>query len=202
MVVVRARLRFDKYNSDLLTDVEAYNECMRLRSDDTSRGTWWNFCEQVSLLVVGEMVLECMQNFISIEAVHEITSLRQDFFSSLLDMGFAAVSCTPESGNVNVNSANTNLIKGVILGGLWPRVARVQLPSSAIKFDKVQAGTVQRENTAKEYKMYELKQGRVFMHPSSVLFGESRWKSPFLAYFRMEETSKVFVRGVTEVRCQ
>ncbi|KAH0838102.1 P-loop containing nucleoside triphosphate hydrolase protein [Lanmaoa asiatica] len=180
----QARLRFDKHNSDLLTDVHAYNECIRLRSDNESWGALRNFCDE---------------NFISTDALREITSLRQDFFSSLLDMGLIAISSTPDSPNLNVNSTNTNLIKGVILGGLWPRVARVHLPLSAIKFDKVQAGTVQRENTAKEYKMYDLKNGRVFLHPSSVLFGESTWKSPFLAYFQMQQTTKVFVRGATEV---
>ncbi|KAF8445690.1 P-loop containing nucleoside triphosphate hydrolase protein [Boletus edulis BED1] len=185
----QARLRFDKHNSDLLTDVHAYNECIRF-SDKESRGTFRSFCEEASASLL---------NFISTNAVHEITSLRQDFFSSLLDMGLTAMSSTPTSANLNLNSTNTNLIKAVILGGLWPRVARVHLPSSAIKFDKVQAGTVQRENAAKEYKMYDLKNGRVFLHPSSVLFGESTWKSPFLAYFQMQQTTKVFVRGATEV---
>lgn len=45
--ILRARLRFDKHNSDLLTDVHAYNECIRLRSDE-SRGTFRHFCEEVS----------------------------------------------------------------------------------------------------------------------------------------------------------
>lgn len=48
-LVLRARLRFDKHNSDLLTDVQAYNECMRLRSDDESRGSLRSFCEEVSI---------------------------------------------------------------------------------------------------------------------------------------------------------
>lgn len=200
-LVCRARLRFDKHNSDLLTDVHAYNECVRLRSNE-SRGTLRSFCEEVSITMLVDprkIKPRLLQNFISTDAVREITSLRQDFFSSLLDMGLTANWSTPDSPNLNVNSTNINLIKAVILGGLWPRVARVRLPLSAIKFDKIQAGTVQRENTAKEYKMYDLKSGRVFLHPSSVLFGESTWKSPFLAYFQMQQTTKIFVRGATEV---
>ncbi|KAG1757846.1 P-loop containing nucleoside triphosphate hydrolase protein [Suillus lakei] len=120
----------------------------------------------------------CEENFISAATVREITSLRRDFLSSLSDLGF---------------------IPPVILGGLWPRVAQVHLPRSAIKFDKVQAGTVQRENTAKEYKIHDLTGVRVFLHPSSVLFGESTWRSPFLAYFQKQMTSKVFIRGATQV---
>jgi hypothetical protein len=30
---------------------------------------------------------------------------------------------------------------------------------------------------------------RVFLHPSSVLFGKSTWKSPFLAFFQKQMTT-------------
>ena len=41
--------------------------------------------------------------------------------------------------------------------------------------------------------------GRVFIHPSSVLFSEAGFKSGYLAYFAKAETSKVFLRDATEV---
>lgn len=128
--------------------------------------------------------------------------LRSDFLTSLSDLGFIPSSVSADSDRLNANKDNNNLIKAVILGGLWPRVARVHLPTSAIKFDKVQAGTVQRANTAKEYKMYDLREGRVFLHPASVLFEEATWKSPFLVYFNKHMTSKVFLRDATEVLLQ
>lgn len=131
--------------------------------------------------------------------MREITTLRQDFISSLADIGFIPFSSTPSTPALNTNSENTNLLKAVILGGLWPRVARVHLPQSAIKFDKVQAGTVQRENTAREFKIFDLREGRVFLHPGSVLFGEAAWKAPFLVYFHKYMSSKVFLRDATEV---
>ncbi|KAJ7878638.1 P-loop containing nucleoside triphosphate hydrolase protein [Mycena leptocephala] len=106
---------------------------------------------------------------------------------------------TPSTPSLNTNSDNTNLIKAVVLGGLWPRVARVHLPKSAIKFDRVSAGTVQRENIAKEFKMFDLREGRVFLHPQSILFEVAAWKSPFLVYFHKHMTSKVFLRDATEV---
>lgn len=144
-------------------------------------------------------MIRLAQNFISATTIREITSLRHDFLSSLSDLGFIPRSARASSQELNTNSANTNIVKAVILGGLWPRVAQVHLPRSAIKFDKVQAGTVQRENTAKEYKIHDLTGVRVFLHPSSTLFGESTWKSPFLAYFQKQMTSKVFIRGATQV---
>ncbi|KDQ63105.1 hypothetical protein JAAARDRAFT_119492 [Jaapia argillacea MUCL 33604] len=181
---MQARLRFATENSDLLTDVRAFNECIRLRKDGKPQSAVRDFCQQ---------------NFISLQAVREVTTLRQDFLSSLSEIGFIPFGSEPSDPSLNVNSDNSNLVKAVILGGLWPRVARVSLPKSAIKFDRVQAGTVQRENLAKEYKIYDLAEGRVFLHPVSVLFGATTWKSPFLAYFQKQLTSKLFLRDATEV---
>ncbi|TFK86940.1 P-loop containing nucleoside triphosphate hydrolase protein [Polyporus arcularius HHB13444] len=180
----QARARFATGNSDLLTDAKAYDECARLRSDGKSASAIRAFCEQ---------------NFISISTIRDITSLRLDFLSSLASLGFVPESSKPTDDALNTNSSNLNLVKAVILGGFWPRVARVHLPQSAIKFDRVQAGTIQRENTAKEFKMYDLKEGRVFVHPASILFNASAWKSPFLTYFQKQLTSKVFLRDATEV---
>ncbi|EGO02407.1 hypothetical protein SERLA73DRAFT_120997 [Serpula lacrymans var. lacrymans S7.3] len=180
----KAKLKFNTHNSDFITDVNAYNECMRLRSEGKSQNSMKLFCEE---------------NYISPTTIREISTLRLDFFSSLCDLGFVPLSSNAKSPDLNSNSTNTNVIKAIILGGLWPRVARVELPKSAIKFDKVQAGTVQRENTAKEYRVYDSRDGRVFLHPSSVLFGTTAWKSPFIAYFQKQRTSKVFLRGASEV---
>lgn len=120
-------------------------------------------------------------------------------FSNLSETGFIPVSFKAEDAYLNSNSSNDNVIKAVILGGLWPRVARVHLPSSAIKFDKFSGGTIQRENLAKEFKFFDMKDGRVFLHPSSVLFGETTWKSPFVAYFNKQATTKIFLRDGTQV---
>lgn len=94
--------------------------------------------------------------------------------------------------------SNENLVKSVVCGGLWPRVAMVSTPKQL--FDKVQAGTVEREREAKEYKLFE-KRERVFIHPQSIMFdGLGSHGSPFFAYFSKNMTSKVFLRDVTEVR--
>ncbi|KAL4253594.1 hypothetical protein ABKN59_003415 [Abortiporus biennis] len=186
----RARESFLSGNSDLLTDAQAYNEVYKRKNDGASNSAIRMFCED---------------NFISPSTIRDITSLRNDLFSSLISLNFVPSNTNPTSPNLNTHSTNLNLIKAIILGGLWPRVAKVSLPRSAIKFDKIQAGTIQRENTAKEYKFFDIKNpgsggsGRVFLHPASVLFGSSVWKSPFVAYFQKQMTSKVFLRDVTEV---
>ncbi|TFK41870.1 P-loop containing nucleoside triphosphate hydrolase protein [Crucibulum laeve] len=180
----QARARFSTGGSDLLTDMKAYDEYLKMHAEGKSHGALRSFCEE---------------NFISPSTVRDIATLRQEFIGSLAEMAFIPFQSTPTTPALNRNSDNTNLVKAIILGGLWPHVARVHLPKSAIKFDKVQAGTVQRENTAREFKIFDLREGRVFLHPASVLFGTAAWKSPFLVYFHKHMTTKVFLRDATEV---
>ncbi|KAG6889480.1 hypothetical protein C0992_004985 [Termitomyces sp. T32_za158] len=182
--VTQARGGFLTAGSDLLTDVTAYDQCVDLWSGGKGEAKMRAFCEK---------------NFISPASVREITTLRGDFLLSLSDIGFIPLGSKSSGPALNKNSGNYNLLKAVILGGLWPHVAHVNLPRDRIKFDKVSAGTIQRENTAKEYKIYDLREGRVFLHPGSVLFSEATWASPFLVYFHKYMTSKVFLRDATQV---
>jgi hypothetical protein len=129
-----------------------------------------------------------------------VATLRQDFVSTLSEIGFIPIDATPSSPALNTSSENVNLIKAVLLGGLWPRVARIHLPNEKIKFDKVSAGTVQRDNVAKDFKIYDLQEGRVFLHPGSLLFDMTSWKPPFLVYSLKQMTSKVFLRDASKVR--
>ncbi|KAG8901099.1 hypothetical protein FRC00_009093 [Tulasnella sp. 408] len=176
----QARQRFATGNSDLLTDVRAYDKCMSLRSSGRS--------EQQKFYDM---------NFISSNTVREITSLRDDFHSALAGIGFVPIDSKPSDPSLNVHSANENLVKSVICGGLWPRVAMVSTPKQL--FDKVKNKTVEREREAKDYKLFE-KGERVFIHPQSVMFdGLGSHKSPFFVYFSKNMTSKVFLRDVTEV---
>ncbi|THV01418.1 P-loop containing nucleoside triphosphate hydrolase protein [Dendrothele bispora CBS 962.96] len=180
----QAKNRFVKGNSDLLTDLNAYTECMRLSKEQKSQSSIKHFCDE---------------NFISLTTVREISMLRREYLDTLISMGFVPFDSEPSSPSLNTNSSNLNLIKSIVLGGLWPRVARVQLPDKKVKFDKVQGGTVQRENVAKDYAFHDLQGKRVFLHPSSVLFEHSAWKSFLLVYFQKAETSKTFLRDATEI---
>jgi ATP-dependent RNA helicase DHX57 len=132
--------------------------------------------------------------------LQDIFNLRREFCGVLEERGFLTPQCDPMDPTLNLHSDKSNLLKAIILGGLWPRVVRVHLPRGAIKFDKLQSGTIQRDNTAKEFKMYDLREGRVFIHPGSVLFHCASWRSPFLAYFHKYQSSKVFLSDATEVR--
>jgi len=135
----------------------------------------------------------------SYQAFRDISSLRTEFESSLDSLGFIMRS----TKELNIHSDNPNLLKSIILAGLWPRVAKVVLPKAM--FNKIASGTIQREHEAKDVKYYtqEGESGgrgeRVFLHPGSVLFGNSAYKSRFLIYFAKSKTTKIFLRDATEV---
>lgn len=133
--------------------------------------------------------------------MHDIGVLRDDLFNVISEIGFLPSSLKPSDPCLNCNSDNNSLLKAIILGGLWPRVARVHLPRKAIKYDQVQAGTVRRENVAREFQLFDVgEQGmRVFTHPASVMFSEISGKSSFVVYFNKQQTTKVFLRDATEV---
>lgn len=136
------------------------------------------------------------QNFISQSALRDISSLRQDFYNALSSLGFIARARSA----VNTNSTNDNLVKAIIVGGLYPRIARIALPNA--QYERLQQGTIQKDHQAKEVKFFD-QAGRVFLHPTSILFAEAGGlKSGFVAYFAKAETSKVFLRDATEVRWQ
>ncbi|KAF4606324.1 hypothetical protein EYR38_000377 [Pleurotus pulmonarius] len=179
----RAREKFVTGSSDLLTDVTAYNEVVGLRKAGKPQSQIKRYCDEARPL----------------SNLRDITTVRHELIATLADIGFVPLQVSPDDPSLNTNSNKTNVLKAVVAGGLWPRVARVYLPTSAIKFDKVQAGSVQRDNSAKEFRFYDLKGERAFLHPSSILFTVAAWKSPIVAFFQQHKTSKSFLRSVTEV---
>ncbi|KZO92472.1 P-loop containing nucleoside triphosphate hydrolase protein [Calocera viscosa TUFC12733] len=174
-----ARSRFVAANSDLLTDANAFAKC---RDQGKSQSQIRSFCEA---------------SFMSPSTVRDITSLRQDFHSTLSDIGFVPFSSSPTDEFLNVNSHNQNLLKAIILGGLWSRVARIALPKA--QFERVAGGTIQKDHTARELKFFDNRGSRVFLHPQSALFAAMAFRTPYVAYFSKAQTSKVFLRDATEV---
>lgn len=116
----------------------------------------------------------------------------------LQDIGFVANYTKVSDDDMNTNSDNYNMLKAILLAGLWPRVARIEMPAAT--FNQVQGGTIQRENVASEVKYYDLASNeRVFLHPSSTLFSATSFKSPFVAYWARVQTTKPFIRDVSDV---
>ncbi|KAI9264368.1 hypothetical protein BDA99DRAFT_55432 [Phascolomyces articulosus] len=136
----------------------------------------------------------CEENFLSFATLNEISALKRQYADALTEIGFYD---RHQQEKYNQHNDNMNLIKSVVFGGLNPNVAKIRMPDA--KYDKVLSGTVEREKEAKEIKFYTKQDGRVFLHPSSVLFSNNQYNGSFLTYFSRMETTKIFLRDGTEV---
>ena len=197
-----ARARFSTGKSDLLTDVNAIESALRLRTEGGQKAVR-DFCED---------------NYISYVGLREVLSLRGDYVSALRSAGFSVDSDELALGSKDGKKRkdiSENLLKAIVYAGTGKAV-RVRLPE--VKYEATIGGTTQLEHEAKEVRFFDtdgestsapvsivaylLSAGRVFIHPSSVLFSESKLKNGFLTYFHKSVTSKPFLRDATEVGIQ
>jgi ATP-dependent RNA helicase DHX57 len=153
---------------------------------------------QLVYQIIFRKLTDFAQNFISFTTFRDIASLRLDYASALSEIGFIPFGADPSDARLNKNKDNINLIKAIIVGGLWPRIAKVVPPKAM--FDRIAAGSQQRDHHAKDVKYFDRTDGRVFLHPSSMLFSQTSYKSRFLVYFTKMHTAKIYLRDVTEVR--
>lgn len=184
--------QFATAKSDLLTAWKAYDSWEKLRDNGAGRSELKSYCEE---------------NFLSTNTLFEIQNLKSQYLEVLDSIGFTSKDddksrsrrrserCSAEADNVH--SDNMALVKAIILSGLYPNVIKVKMPDA--KFDKMIAGAVERETVTKEIRMFTKDDGRVFLHPSSILFQANQYQVPFLVYFSKLETSKIFVHDATMV---
>jgi ATP-dependent RNA helicase DHX57 len=191
--------------SDLLTDSHAYDECMRIRQEETP-SAMRAFCADVRAFSIPRHSFPptyCTQNYISATTIRDITVLRSDLLSALTSAGLVPMGQRASSPELNVHSSEPALLKALLLAALYPRVARIALPRHAVKFARLASGTVARDVGAHEWRATDMRGGkRVWVHPASVLFTETRWRSGIVVSFERVETAgtgKVYLRDVTEV---
>ncbi|KNE91270.1 hypothetical protein PSTG_15294 [Puccinia striiformis f. sp. tritici PST-78] len=199
----QARLKFKVANSDLLTNIKAFDEYVRIQRE-SGNGSAREFCET---------------NYLSMSTIRDIISTRSDLLSQMQERGFVPRSygknnlnrlalVTPNAGdhadelNLNQNSEKLNLVKSVFAAGL-SQVVRIEVPET--KYDQIASGTIEKDVDSKAVKFFDAKIGRVFLHPSSVLFKSAQeLKATFLAYFSRsasgsDTNAKVFLRDGTTV---
>lgn len=175
-----AREKFFFGNSDWLTDMKAYQEWESLKQKKAGQSALRKFCDL---------------HFLAYNTMLEIGSLKKQLLEALQAVGFAKSKVDYDQSSSNAD--NINLIKSIIFAGLNPNIVKVHLPDT--KYDKVLSGTVEREKEAREIRFYTKDDGRVFIHPSSMLFSVTNYAPPFLTYFSKMATSKTFLRDGTEI---
>jgi hypothetical protein len=143
-----------------------------------------------------------LQNYISATTIRDIGVLRNDLLSALASAGLVPAGQRASAPELNVHAGEPALLKALLLAALYPRVARIALPRHAVKFARLASGSVARDAGANEWRATDMRGARVWVHPASVLFTETRWRSGIVVSFERVEsgTGKVFLRDVTEVR--
>ncbi|KAL5000309.1 P-loop containing nucleoside triphosphate hydrolase protein [Aspergillus recurvatus] len=179
-----ARVAFSKGDGDLLTDLSAYQAWSDLVKTQGYWGTQsW-----------------CTTNFLSHQTLRDISSNKAQFITSLKDAAIIPIDYSESSSSfsrLNSNGSNRSLLRALVAGAFQPQIARIAFPDK--KFASSITGTFEVDPDARTIKYFNQENGRVFIHPSSLLFSAQSFPNAaaYLSYFTKMETSKVFVRDLT-----
>ena len=179
-----ARTSFAPGHGDLICDLRAYEAWSQIKQTSTyyDQRTW------------------CDQNYLSRQTLSDISSNRSQYLSSLKECAFLPQNyhyTSPSGSSLNAHNFSNPLIRALIAGAFNPQLARIAFPDK--KFAPSVSGAVELDPDARTIKFYNQDNGRVFVHPSSTLFGAQNYPggSEYIAYFNKMATSKIFIRELT-----
>ncbi|PTB62862.1 P-loop containing nucleoside triphosphate hydrolase protein [Trichoderma citrinoviride] len=172
-----ARMRFYRGDGDPLTDLEAFTQWDEMMRDrGTPQRDIRRFCEDNSL---------------SFQTLTDIANTRSQYYDALTEIGIH----TPSSQAPGAR--NTLLLRALVASAFTPQIARIQYPDK--KFASSMSGAVELDPEARAIKYFCQEPGRVFVHPSSTLFGSQGFSgnAAYMSYFSMISTTKIFIRDLT-----
>ncbi|KAG7127829.1 putative ATP-dependent RNA helicase ucp12 like protein [Verticillium longisporum] len=177
-----ARMRFEQGDGDLLTDLAAYKEWDSMKRNGTPPRQLRNFCDD---------------NFLSYLTLTDISATRQQFYGALGEMGVAFDHETRGEAPASQGYASRIMLRALTASAFSPQIARIQFPDK--KFANSMSGAVELDPEARAIKYFTEEQGRVFVHPSSTIFGSQSFSgsAAFMSYFSLISTSKTFIRDLT-----
>jgi ATP-dependent RNA helicase DHX57 len=162
--------QFQTHQSDHLTVCNAYDQWFAIKSTSEK----WNFCDQ---------------NFLGMNTLKSMYDLKKQFLEMLVELGYVE---KINLENYNVNGKNEKIVKSVILAGLYPNTAGIQMPKQL--YEETGEGAVAVNIKSNQIRFFA-KDLRVFIHPSSLLFTEEKYEhTAVMVYGSQVATSKVFIR--------
>ncbi|ETI21187.1 hypothetical protein G647_07531 [Cladophialophora carrionii CBS 160.54] len=176
-----ARMSFPTSEGDLMLDSAAFDQWKELSAASRYRDVQnW-----------------CSSKFLSQQTFRDIDSTRRQLLDSLIEAGLLPPTYRNQSNDGNRHKGNTMLLRALIAGALNPQIARIQMPDK--KYIASMSGAKELDPEAKTIKYFNEENGRVFVHPSSVLFDAQSFSgnASFVSYFTKMETSKTFIRDLT-----
>ncbi|KAJ1801284.1 helicase [Coemansia sp. RSA 2399] len=165
------------------------------------------------------------QQFVSATAMREVKRTIKLLRQSIERTGLLVESSNPSQRKEDQQqgAVDVMVLKAIIVAGLSPNIARVRIPQQ--KYHEVISGSVGVGVQARELAFYAVDpyahvpaaraqqawithdkrtDQRLFIHPQSTLFAESKYPVPFITYFSLSSTDKankeenrVYVRDVT-----
>lgn len=196
----KARAAYLLGQSDLLTDAHLFATWLAMRAGKAPMREQRQFCDKHGL---------------SLQALQDVDLARSTLLRQLEEVGLvdrAYVQGYRAQGPrwpteasalpLDRNMMHTNLLRALVLAGVWPSVARVDQPTA--KYNASASGAVLKDANAKELHYFDEHDGRVFLHPSSMLFHATKFKSNYVAVFSKSASgaagaSRTYLRDATEV---
>ncbi|KIW64157.1 hypothetical protein PV04_09111 [Phialophora macrospora] len=176
-----ARMSFPTSEGDLMLDSAAFDQWKELFVTSRYR----------------DMQNWCSSKFLSQQTLRDIDSTRRQLLDSLIEAGLLPPAYHNNSSEGNRHKGNNMLLRALVAGALYPQIARIQMPDK--KYIASMSGAKELDPEAKTIKYFNEENGRVFVHPSSVLFDAQSFSgnASFVSYFTKMETSKTFIRDLT-----
>ncbi|KAG7123831.1 putative DEAH-box ATP-dependent helicase like protein [Verticillium longisporum] len=139
----------------------------------------------------------CDDNFLSYLTLTDIFATRQQFYGALGEMGVAFDREARGEAPASQGYASRIMLRALTASAFSPQIARIQFPDK--KFANSMSGAVELDPEARAIKYFTEEQGRVFVHPSSTIFGSQSFSgsAAFMSYFSLISTSKTFIRDLT-----
>jgi ATP-dependent RNA helicase DHX57 len=177
-----ARKRFSNGDGDLITDLRAVQQ--------------WSFMVEARV-PRGEVRSFCDDNFLSYQTLSDIATTRTQYYVALAEIGIVPPSAVDNVQRTSQNTVSSSIVRALTASAFTPQIARIQFPDK--KFAASVTGAVELDPEAKTIKYFTQENGRVFVHPSSMLFDNQGFSgnAAFVSYFTMMATSKIFVRDLT-----
>ncbi|KAI8923464.1 P-loop containing nucleoside triphosphate hydrolase protein [Entophlyctis helioformis] len=161
----QARMKFATEESDLLTACNAFAQWQQTPSSQRRQFCQNNYLSHVNLL--------------------NIADRRIQFAESLAELGYIAAGRNVAEGQeMNVHSADTHMLKSIIVAGLYPNIAWIKLPEK--QYEQMAHGTIAVDARAQDIHYLTKDSGRC-----------RKYQFSHLVFDRKLATNKVYIMNPT-----
>jgi len=194
----RARAAYLWGQSDLLSDAHIFATWLAMRAERRPMKDVRAFCESLGLSMQALQDVD-MTRMTLLRQLDEVGLLDRDYIAAYRRQGPMWPRASPLG--MDAHSHHVNVLRALLVASLWPSLARVDQPTA--KYNASTSGAVLKEAHAKELHYIDEQEGRVFLHPSSMLFHATKFKSNYVAVFAKSASgvagqARTYLRDVTE----